>query len=559
MLSGPLGAKVDHEPEPQPADAAEGSPAPAESAPGPAEPAAPSAPQDWPAWLRTHRLAVGFVIVAVAARLLFWVYTDRVWEDAYITIAHTRSVMRGDGLVHHPGEATPVHGFTSALSVLIPLAAAPLGQEMTFLRLTSLIAGALSVLLAYASARRLGLGTAPTAFLLTYLALEQTQLFYGMSGMESQVAVCILLWGLYALLQDDVASVGWAAGFTLLARPDLGLWMAPAGIALLARVGWRPTLRATARALIVLLPWLVFTTAYYGTPVPNTIPAKSLYPGVGMGHSPTLSELIHYLDGIWWLFAPFNASSNVAQVPIPIVLLKLLGSTFLFCALVGAWRERRRGPILALTAFAALYLGFRLRTLMPHYFVWHCVPLLGALAVLAATGLQELCQRAPRLGRGLCWFLAIGYACHLPFTLEVERRSQIYLEEAVRAETGRFLGAHVAPGEWVALEPVGYIAYFAEGVSFADYPGLTSRRSVEALRQIPREERCLPALIDSLQPEWIVLRPRELRMLIERYPDTAVRYRPQQTFRPGPGVRVAWGGLEHFASATFIVLRRVEP
>jgi hypothetical protein len=82
-----------------------------------------------------------------------WVYTDRVWEDALITIAHARSAWAGLGLIHHPGEAAPVHGFTSALSVLIPLIGYPLGLEMTLLRLSSVVGGALTVLLAYGCAR----------------------------------------------------------------------------------------------------------------------------------------------------------------------------------------------------------------------------------------------------------------------------------------------------------------------------------------------------------------------------------------------------------------------
>src|SRR6476659_5797846 len=70
---------------------------------------------------RVDPLLAGAIALALISRIVFWAYTDRVWEDALITIAHARNAVDGLGLVHHAGEGH-VQGFTSGLSVLVPLA-----------------------------------------------------------------------------------------------------------------------------------------------------------------------------------------------------------------------------------------------------------------------------------------------------------------------------------------------------------------------------------------------------------------------------------------------------
>src|SRR6202158_1610432 len=71
--------------------------------------------------VRQEPMLLAFMVAAVAARVAFWLISNRMFEDGLTTITHARNVPLGLGLVHHLGEGH-VHGFTSALSVLIPLA-----------------------------------------------------------------------------------------------------------------------------------------------------------------------------------------------------------------------------------------------------------------------------------------------------------------------------------------------------------------------------------------------------------------------------------------------------
>src|SRR5256886_16904014 len=86
-------------------------------------------------------MLIGFVTTAVLARLVFWTFTNRMFEDGLTTITHARNVPLGLGLIHHAGEGN-VHGFTSAIGVLIPLAGEAVyqGSGMFAMRVAALIA-----------------------------------------------------------------------------------------------------------------------------------------------------------------------------------------------------------------------------------------------------------------------------------------------------------------------------------------------------------------------------------------------------------------------------------
>jgi hypothetical protein len=68
---------------------------------------------------------------------------------------------------------------------------------MLAVRIASLVAVCVALIYARLICRDLGLGTFPTAFVLAYLSFDQSMIFYGMSGMETQVAVAIILGGVY--------------------------------------------------------------------------------------------------------------------------------------------------------------------------------------------------------------------------------------------------------------------------------------------------------------------------------------------------------------------------
>jgi hypothetical protein len=83
---------------------------------------------------------------------------------------------------------------------------------------------------------------------------------------------------------------------------------------------------------------------------------------------------------------------------------------------------------------------------------------------------------------------------------------QVYSATGTRRAAGEWLKAHAQPGDTVFMEPLGHIAYFS-GLRTYDFPGLSSREMVHAIRELGTD---WAYLIDYLSPDWLVLRPPEV-------------------------------------------------
>src|SRR5271165_155402 len=228
------------------------------------------------------RIIWALALVACVLRLFFWYYTGRTWEDALITVLHSENAVSGLGLTHdHPGQP-PVHGFTSPLSVLIPLAGdlVHVGWGLLLLKLVSALVSIPTILLAASVAGHptFKLNVWLVYLLCGYLAFEHHQILWGMGGMETQVAVFVLFLTLYTALNENYTALGISMALCVYARPDFVLFLIP--VVLYVLLTKRSELfRTLAIAAALYAPWLIFTTLYYGSPIPHTIIAKGLgYP-----------------------------------------------------------------------------------------------------------------------------------------------------------------------------------------------------------------------------------------------------------------------------------------
>jgi hypothetical protein len=503
-----------------------------------------------------HRTAATFMALAVVARLVFWLTTDRQWEDALITITHARNAAIGRGLVHHLGEGR-VHGFTSALSVLVPLVgeAIHLGSGLLAIRLASLASAVVAIASAEAIARRLEISTGPTCFALAYLALDQNQIFYGMAGMETEIAVACLLFTALAILRGEVVSSGLGLGFSLLARPDFVLFAAPA----LVFMAPGKRLRTSAIMLATVAPWLIFTTLYYGSPVPHTIRAKAAIQNVaptGEGIGAIAAWVVERLDEHkhdWRHFAPF-----VGQPPdcVPFPAVVLIAVVFIAAWLFGICALRRTRAAWPIAAYTIVFAVYRVLLLPAFYWEWYQPPFLALCALVAAVGLSVLAKKSPRVSVAISSALALAFALHLPWSCVIEGRIQREVEEPVRKRLGLYLASVVRPGEPVSAECAGYIGFYSS-VLLYDYPGLTSPTVRRALESVDRRHRTLCRTIALLRPTWVALRPYEVGWLQQFYPDVAALYEPVQTITaPVEGAAIEWGGLRVVnIDKTFFVLR----
>jgi hypothetical protein len=521
------------------------------------------------------------IVTGLVARIAFWAITDRRLDDALITIKFDKNLAAGFGLVHNLGDGH-VHGFTSALSVLVPLPGELIydGGGFLLIRLVSLGAFVLAAIYGYRICRQLKIGSWPTGLALAYLALDQNQVMFAVAGMETQIAVAILLAGIYYVLVEDYVKSGVALGLALLARPDFVLWIVPA-YAFLFLHDWRRALRAGGISDAVIAPWIIFTAIYYGSPVANTIAAKDVafgpvlppvtHPGAWIDFlANQFSANAHY----WTILAPFYEAAFLTHAPIAYGLAKAVAFTLAGLAILGAiatWGRSSWRPAIALLLL--LFLD-KVVFLTVGYFEWYGPPAMAVMVLMAAAGLDRVGLLVARAARHRiapaavvavpAVFLVLLYALPLPYRAIDEARVQHRIEDKVRQPLGEYLGRVVNPGESLTSESSGYVGYWTNGTLY-DYPGLVSTTVVDTFRDAaPKTDPrttvvSLLGIIHLLRPDWLVLRPWEAQALVGTYPEDARQYREMRRFSvPESQSSLKVGGFDLFnIDREFIVFRRV--
>lgn len=527
-----------------------------------------------------HRVVVqaAFLIAGfgMLLRAFFWAYTQRYWEDALITCLHSENFFRGIGLTHVVSADDPLHGFTSPLSVLVPMIGDlfHIGFGVEFLKLVSIPASALSImyLLALGLHPKIRLATPLLLVGMGYLAVEHHQILWGMAGMETQLVVLALLMSLYYTVTLQSIPLGISLGICMLARPDFAFWTVIAGAYVLCS---RPKqfLRVVACALAVYLPWIAFTIYYYGSPIPHTILAK----GVGFSlpwlqdenlgffsvkrHTwMTLSEqLFIYLGPV---FGGHGAGihkffTNGPESPIANLMFAFsaLGTVVIVI--------RRQWALWPLAAFVVVYSVYYVY-LVPIIYGWYKVPFAAALLVLALWGVQQVSTLIPKpvLRTRL---LAVAGAVYLGLFIVVlprcfygERMIQQHIENDIRRAAGEYLNAHMTEDEVVGAEALGYLAYYSQRKVY-DWPGLASREVVAWSSEQPLARRSLENMCKDLRPDYLFLRDLEVLYHFESTDWLREGYEVVKILAVDPAIKPEIPWIERSVDPIFRIYKKIHP
>ena len=292
-------------------------------------------------------------------------------DDSYITLSYARNLALHEqwALV----EGISANTATSPLNVWL-LAA------LTFLLHAPVLAAGI-LLVATTAATALGLhalarDTGLNSWLVPGLGvavLLTCPLLNSTVGLETYLAVALMVWLVRSALFGGWLGVGMLAGLLVLARPDLVL-VDVAVVALAA--GWRRQLWWPLGALVlgaaVALPWHAFTWVV-----------------VRIGHLGQAAGLGHYLER--WTLA--------TSLTLPVLVLGL--AALVAWVGVAAW-QRRLAPAGAAAITLAVggladYAGLSALQVAP--FFWYYGPVLAGLGLCAVVTAAALMRRAPAPGR----------------------------------------------------------------------------------------------------------------------------------------------------------------
>lgn len=487
--------------------------------------------------IRSSWLIFGVVFILALA----WAgSTQHVWEDYYITYRSSKNLATGHGLVYTHGER--LHTFTSPLGVLLPAAASLLTGNSSdtaviwIFRLWSAAALAGAVVLVFSVARQLAYGWWAGVALIGFAALDAKTLDFTINGMETGFLLLFIAyawWAMFAGGERRWRHLGLAWAGLMWTRPDSFLYIGllSAGVFLfndsartgLSRGQWlKIFLQAGALCTVIYLPWFLWAWWYYGSPIPHTILAKGNVSGDAKTALGAFKTLIRFPWTVWQGQTSLESAFLPSYFQIggwptsALTVARWIGLLLAF-QWVLPWRVEVRTASLT---FCGMHVYLSYFPFFP--FPWY-LPGTAFLAALTAAGMlaQSLAAGArwtatfssgARLLRVAVAGLVLGLlAAQGWLTWQMMREMKVEQElsaTGVRRKVGEWLHDHAKPGDTVLMEPLGHIGYFS-GLKTLDFPGLSSREVVRALR-VMHPSGYGGLLVDYLSPDWLVLRPFEM-------------------------------------------------
>jgi hypothetical protein len=421
-------------------------------------------------------------------------------DDAWIHLHFARHLAEGQGFAYNPGQ--PVAGSTGPLwTALLGGLFALAGSQPRLAKLAGVLAGAAAAVAAgrltraWTGDRVLAAGAGALAALAGPLA------WGSLSGMEVSLAALLVTAALLAHARGRAAAAAVMVGLAALARPEA---------LLLGPLLWAAGPLSPGRALVwtvalgvVLGPWVGFSLATTGTPLPATAAAKVEGGLVGylLGVREPLAQAL--LVRPWRFLADHAAWLWSVDVLLPVLLLP------------GLWLlARRHGRAAALPASLLLLHPLGMALLAPYRppsfqegrYGIHLLPLAAAVAMAGLAALPG--SRLRRAGTGLV--LAAALAVLWPAAGRYARAVENI--ESMQVRLGRWVERHTPREARLALNDVGAIAYLSRR-QVVDLMGLVTPAILPARRD---GEAGLVGFLERACPDYLVVFPRWFPELVAR-------------------------------------------
>jgi len=435
--------------------------------------------------------------MALVARIVFLSTVSFFIDDAYITFRYARNIISGLGFVYNTGQ--PVYGASSPLHVLIAalvdalLPESVLPQVMAWIGCLGLIGFVLAVWKVLPAD---GISRTITAMLL----LSYPRVFYSsIGGMEECVILFLMGLTVLAALRRSQLWCGIICGILFVAKIDSAAWIACLMVAATLQDKSFPW-RAAAWALLVALPWIIFSLFYFGSPLPHTIEAKRIAYAAMSSFS--------LLDAVK-LTVPDAFKSNPWIVAI-------FGIFTYGTIALAIWRviQKREWIYLAFPLYCVVYtLALFVSGVSAGLWTRWTVPLWGALIVSFGYALPMIINRIRFLNEltvtpAITWGSLLVYCLLLATPLVYENRR--YLEVTSFRDVGIWLRDHASHSDSVILEPIGLVG-FLSGMRIHDFIGLVTPGVTDARSSSGLSNRWFARYLHEAEPTFIVLRDLEVQ------------------------------------------------
>jgi arabinofuranosyltransferase len=394
-------------------------------------------------------------------------------DDAYITFRYARNIASGLGFVYNPGEY--VLGTTTPLLTLIlastKLISIPIIPVAKFIGITF---GLAYLILIISQFKNFNKKAALTLLFAVTLSLIPTNVKWDVSGMETALYIFLVYVILFHSEDKPAIVIGLVTALCFLVRID-GI-LALGAIIIYKIINQHPPkniIKILVYFSIFILPWLIFATIYFGSPVSNSATAKS----ITYAHYPV------------WTFSLMMFKQLTSRLHLIISLPFILAAiSSIFYVLV------RKKKYQVVSIWTILYIAFFSLTGAPMH-GWYFAPLLPAIFFQLFVSFADLLdwvsrtitpQKSKLLNPALIILtvIALFASIFLINSRAVELREdwQAFDEEIVDP-IADYLFKYGKEGDVLSLETFGSVGWFTD-FPILDRGGLVSPEVIPFNRKV---------------------------------------------------------------------------
>jgi hypothetical protein len=452
--------------------------------------------------LRLTALQIAFLLAAVLLCRIAAVRACPTYDDAFITYRYATNLAAGHGLVFNPGAPwEPVLGTTTLVYSLALAAIALLGLDVADASLALNVA--CDVATAFVIVRLLDRRpVASTGVVLLFAALPELARI-SVGGMESPVFLLAAVSACAAVQSQRFVLGGLLTAATCLTRPEGVLLALALAVSLVRRP--RDLVRFAVPIAVVGLVAMAVLVGVYGTPIPQSVTAKSAMQG------PDLAA---------------EKAARLSRILRESFLPRTAYALLLPFALAGLVRALRAGVALRALSLFALGISAAYLVARPHTWGWYYYVPLAGLVLWIALGVEGAYAWIARRASARFAYAVESFAPQLASAAAVvaeflfASRSVSPIPDRVYAPIWAWAErtSRAEPGARILASDVGAIAYRWHGIVL-DSEGLTWPEAVWLRQPL--------AIIAQEKPEYLLVvaeRPRLRHLSLG--PEIMAQYEP---------------------------------
>ncbi|MBT4352467.1 hypothetical protein HOD20_08080 [archaeon] len=437
-----------------------------------------------------------FLILILVIATFFRLYFNPMdIDDATIGYRVIENIASGKGFEYNSGEK--VLSTSAPLHIIIISFFTYLGMDVIFAtNALSLISALITIILVYFILKEINFENAGliAAFI---LAISNDFVIYTMNGMETSFYTMLWMTSIYFFIKKKYSLTGLFLGLLVFTRVDGAMLAIALGLLYIfnhKKIPWKMAIIA----ILVFMPWIIFATSYFGSPIPNTLKAKQLQAG---SDSTFFIRIFAFLyDETFLLLIPF----------IIIGLIKIFNKKEIWPIYFGS--------LLYLIAYTAIQI---------HGYIWYYIPLIPIIVIFAAIGITYVTKRIFSQKKIYSNLFLIIFMISIVATSILgmkHYKQKVDIKWESYKEIGLWFNQNTEPTDTIMFHDIGYVGYYSERYIW-DYNLLIHKQEKDVTTKLS-----YPEFMKKYNPNYVLHLKKNVVDTIENSAPDYVGYELFKTF-----------------------------